>query len=84
MSCMEIRLIAARFGPNISYGWGGASRGSASTTTSYAAWWRPGEVEFYVSAFLGGLCGFQFHSALLGRIAAAGIGRSVELYPNGD
>jgi len=43
-----------------------------------------GEVEFYVSAFLSGLCGFQFHSALLGRIAAAGIGRSVELYPKDD
>jgi len=43
-----------------------------------------GEVEFYVSAFLSGLCGFQFHSALLGRIAAAGIGLSVELYPKDD
>lgn len=31
-----------------------------------------GEVEFNVSAFLSGLCGFQFDRAVLGRIAAAG------------
>lgn len=43
-----------------------------------------GEVEFYVSAFLNGLCGFEFDSAFLSRIAATGMGISVELYPKED
>lgn len=43
-----------------------------------------GKVEFYVSAFLSGLCGFEFDCALLSRIAATGIGLSVELYPKED
>ncbi|WP_312236802.1 hypothetical protein [Stenotrophomonas sp.] len=40
-----------------------------------------GKVEFYVSAFLKELGGFELNSLLLKRLASAGIGFAIELYP---
>lgn len=40
-----------------------------------------GEVEFYVSIFLDGSCGFNFGRWLINELAKFGLGVSVELYP---
>jgi hypothetical protein len=40
-----------------------------------------GKVEFYVSAFLNDLGGFELDSLLLKRLADTGIGFAIELYP---
>lgn len=40
-----------------------------------------GKVEFYVSAFLKDLGGFELNSLLLKRLASTGIGIAIELYP---
>ena len=40
-----------------------------------------GKVEFYVSAFLKDLGGFELNSLLLKRLASMGIGFAIELYP---
>ncbi|MDX3934703.1 hypothetical protein [Stenotrophomonas sp.] len=40
-----------------------------------------GKVEFYVSAFLKDLGGFELDSLLLKRLAGTGIGFAIELYP---
>ncbi len=40
-----------------------------------------GKVEFYVSAFLKDLGGFELNSLLLKRLANTGIGFAIELYP---
>lgn len=43
-----------------------------------------GKVEFYVSAFLKDLGGFELDSLLLKRLADTGIGFAIELYPEED
>lgn len=40
-----------------------------------------GKVEFYVSAFLKDLGGFELNSLLLKRLATTGMGFAIELYP---